>query len=68
METFKQTSDALYDRHHYKLVYSNNQSITLDSWEELRQCWFNTPPLLKSHVEVLDIPNKKRKKSNGGFK
>ena len=68
MKTFKQTSDALYDRHHYKLVYSNNQSIILDSWEELRRCWFDTPTLLKSHVEVLDIPNKKTKKSNGGFK
>ena len=24
-ETFKQTSDKLYDRHNYKLVYSNGQ-------------------------------------------
>jgi hypothetical protein len=26
--------------------------------------WFSTPPLFKSHVEVLD----KNKKSKGGFK
>jgi len=66
---FTQTCDKLYDRHHYKMVYSNNQSVVVDSWEKVRQLWWETPSNLTSHVEVLDIFNQNKKyKSNGGFK
>ena len=65
---FAQTSDEPYDRHQYRLVYSNKQSTIFDSWEELRYEWFSTPLQFKSHVEVLDKSNIKKKKTNGGFK
>ena len=65
---FAQTSDEPYDRHQYRLVYSNKQSKIFDSWEELRYEWFNTPSQFKSHIEVLDKSNIKKKKTNGGFK
>ena len=65
-EFFRQTSDEPYDRHNYRLIYSNNQSIIVESYEEVRQEWFNTPALFKSHIEVLD--KKQKKKSKGGFK
>jgi len=66
-EWFEQTSDKPYDRHQYQLTYSNNQSKVFDTWEELRNVWWNTPAQFLSHVEVLDRKQSK-KKSNGGFK
>jgi len=62
MKTFKQTSDELYDRQHYKLVYSNGESIILDNYEDVQVRWFQTPTQLLSHVEVID------KQPNKGFK
>jgi hypothetical protein len=61
---FAQTSDAPYNRHQYRFVYSNNQSKIFDSWEEAMEAWFNTPAQFSSHIDVLD----KNKKSQGGFK
>ena len=60
---FTQTCDKPYDRHHYKMVYSNNQSIVVDSWEKVRQVWWETPANFASHIEVIDIvqTNKKSK-------
>ena len=68
LEWFAQTSDEPYDRHQYRFVYSNDQSRIFDSWEQVQQEWFTTPALLASHIEVLDKPNIKKKKTNGGFK
>ena len=64
LEWFKQTSDEPYDRHQYKFVYSNDQSVIFDSWEQAQHEWFTTSALFKSHIEVLD----KKQKSKGGFK
>ena len=66
-EFFKQTSDKPYDRHWYEFVYSNGQYLVFESWEEVRNEWFNTAPQFKSYVNVID-PIQKKKKSNGGFK
>ena len=62
-----QTSDEPYDRHHYRFVYSNEQSIIFESYEQAQQEWFNTPTMFKSRIEVLDIKDKKQK-LKGGFK
>ena len=51
---FTQTSYTLYDRHDYKMVYTNNQSVVVDSWEQVRQLWWETPLQFQSHIEVLD--------------
>ena len=64
LEWFAQTSDEPYDRHQYRFVYSNDQSIVFDSWEQVQSEWLTTPALIKSHIEVLD----KKQKSKGGFK
>jgi len=61
---FRQTSDKPYDRHNYRYYYKDNTSIVLDSYEEVMEKWFNTPSILKSHIEVLD----KKKKTTKGFK
>tara|TARA_Y100000004_G_C8651009_1_gene301134 strand:- start:79 stop:306 length:228 start_codon:yes stop_codon:yes gene_type:complete len=64
---FTQTSNKSYDRHRYELVFVNGQSEEYDSWESIRGRWFEVPPQFTSHVNVLDLKQKK-KKSNGGFK
>ena len=64
---FAQTSEEPYDRHNYRLHFSTGESIIVESYEQIYEKWFNTPALLKSHIEVLD-KKQKNKKSNGGFK
>ena len=58
-ETFKQTSDKLYDRHNYKLVYSNGQEVIYDNYQDVQESWWNTPSDFVSHIEVLDKKDKK---------
>ena len=65
---FAQTSDIPYDRHHYRFVYSDGQSKIFESYDQAQQEWFNLPTVFKSHIEVLDIKNKKQKNLKGGFK
>jgi hypothetical protein len=62
METFTQTSTEPYDKHHYKLVYSNSESVVFKTYLEIQEAWWNTPSDFLSHVEVLD------KKQPRGFK
>ena len=68
LEWFAQTSDEPYDRHHYRFVYSDGQSKIFESYERAQEEWFNLPTVFKSHIEVLDIKNKKQKNLKGGFK
>ena len=65
---FTQTSDLPYDRHHYKIYYHGGEIKIVESWEEVQEIWWNTISQFISHVDVLDIPNNKNKKPNGGFK
>ena len=58
-ETFKQTSDKPYLRHHYKLVYSNGQAVVFDNYADVQAAWFQTPSEFVSHIEVLDVKEKK---------
>jgi hypothetical protein len=65
METFKQTSDDPYDRHDYKLVFSDGKTLVFDNYEDLQLVWFQSPWQFLSHVEVLD--KKKKKTKSKGF-
>jgi hypothetical protein len=65
METFKQTSDDPYDRHDYKLVFSDCKTLVFDNYEDLQLVWFQSPWQFLSHVEVLD--KKKKKTKSKGF-
>ena len=59
---FSQTSDGLYDRHHYKIV-CNNKSFVVESWNEVQEWWWNNchSPTFNAVVHVLDKPKKKPK-------
>jgi hypothetical protein len=58
MQTFQQTSDEPYLRHHYKLVWEDGDWITVDNYQDVHQLWHQYPGA--THVEVLDIPQKSK--------
>ncbi len=62
---FEQTSEKLYDRHDYKLIFSNGKSKVFDNYEDLRHAWWETPSQFLTTVEVLD--KKTEKKTSKGF-
>jgi hypothetical protein len=51
---FQQTSDEPYDRHNYKVVLLNGQSVVVDAWDLAQSIWFQQPSQFLSHIEVLD--------------
>jgi|TARA_B100001939_G_scaffold318152_1_gene305353 hypothetical protein len=51
---FQQTSDEPYDRHNYKVVLINGQSVVVDAWDLAQAIWFQQPGQFLSHIEVLD--------------
>ena len=63
---FSQTSDKLYDRHHYKIVCPT-KTFVVESWDEVQEYWWNNchSSLFDGTViHVLDKPKPKAK----GFK
>tara|TARA_B100000003_G_scaffold162775_1_gene148660 strand:+ start:219 stop:440 length:222 start_codon:yes stop_codon:yes gene_type:complete len=61
---FTVTSDEPYDRHDYKVIRKDGETMVVDSWELAREIWWNTPSFSLSHIEVLDKKTNKKK----GFK
>ena len=35
------TSDEPYDRHNYKVIRNDGESVVVDSWELAREIWWN---------------------------
>ena len=61
---FTVTSDEPYDRHDYKIIRKDGETMVVDSWELAREIWWNTPSFSLSHIEVLDKKTNKKE----GFK
>ena len=38
---FTETSDGLYDRHDYKIIGKNGESIVVDNWQTVQEVWWN---------------------------
>ena len=59
---FSQTCNKPYDRHHYKIV-CQNKSFVVESWDQVKEWWWNNCHLPKfdAVVHVLDKPKKKPK-------
>jgi hypothetical protein len=53
LQVFTQTSNEPYLRHHYKIVLTNNQTITVDNYHDVHVYWSSIPYELRSHVEVI---------------
>ena len=62
---FSQTSDELYDRHHYKIVSKHYATFIVESWDEVQEWWWNNCrlPTFDAVVHVIDKPQLKK-----GFK
>jgi hypothetical protein len=68
-EFFQQTSDEPYNRHDYKLVYTDGTSKVFDDHQDFMSTWFQTANMFLSHGEVLDKPVKQKTKTKTrGFK
>ena len=60
METFTQTSDKPYDRHHYKVVFKGGNEVYCESWETANELWWRWLQMKAiDRIEVLDRPIKK---------
>ena len=66
IEWFEQTSDGLYDRHDYEIVYSNSQSVIVDSWDAVEIVVLKHHLSFVSHIEVLDKKPPKSKSKDLG--
>jgi hypothetical protein len=65
LQWFEQTSNEPYNRHDYKLVYTNGETKVFEEHQDFMVAWFQYPKQLLSHGEVLDKKVKKTK--SGGF-
>ena len=55
MTFFTETSNAPYDRHHYKIICKDNSTKVLESWQEVQELWWNKRILI-DRIEVNDKP------------
>ena len=57
IKTFTQTSDGLYDRHNYKIVFKGGRKeIYCESWEGTQAIWFQWAAMRAiDYIEVCDI-------------
>jgi len=66
LQCFDKTSNEIYNRHDYKLVYTNGENKVFENHQDFMAAWFQYPKHLLSHGEVLDKKVKNKTKS-GGF-
>ena len=62
---FEQSCSKEYDRHDYKVVGKNGDSVVVDDYMKAREIWWNRKNFL-SHIEVVD--KKPVKEKSKGFK
>ena len=63
IKTFRQTSDAPYDRHHYVLYYKDGKQTVFDDWLNVQAKWFEQCQLnTLDRVEVIDKIKRKQPK------
>jgi len=63
IKSFKLHCEKPYDRHDYKVVYSDGTYQFFDNYEDAQLLWWNRSGNFLSHVEVLD-----KKQKSKGFK
>ena len=57
---FSQTCFKPYDRHKYKLIFTNGRTVVYDDYMDCQAAWFQTSEMFLGHVEVLDRKSKYR--------
>ena len=61
---FEQTCYKDYDRHRYKVVSKNGESVVVGDYMMAQEIWWNKKMFL-SHIEVLDVKVKPKTKTKG---
>ena len=51
---FSQTCDKPYNRHKYKLFFTNGRTQVYSDYVDCQAAWFETAEMFLSHVEVMD--------------
>ena len=46
---FSQTSNKMYDEHHYKVVTKTGDATVVDNWEDAAYIWWNKEKNSLSH-------------------
>lgn len=59
-ETFKCTSDAPYDRHHYEIVLKSGKKVFFDNWEDTQGYWFVNSQI-PDFLDLITVLDKKKK-------
>ena len=64
LKTFTTYCDKPYDRHHYKIIFKDGKSVTVDEYELARMLWYQS----RDDVVSMDVVDYKTKKKGGeGF-
>jgi hypothetical protein len=63
-QTFKVTSEALYDRHDYEVVLKNRKKVFFDNWEDTLEYWWSNRQI-PDFLDLIIVKNKKKIKSKG---
>jgi hypothetical protein len=61
-QSFKLHCEKPYDRHDYKIVYSDGKEVIVDNYEDAQLIWFQQSGYFLSHIEVLN-----KKQQSKGF-
>ena len=54
MAYFEQTCNKLYDRHQYKITFSNGREQLFSDYDTMRNFWFTHSQMSKMIVSVVD--------------
>ena len=59
MEVFERTSYDLYDKHQYKLKFTDGKVVIFDNYEDVISLWMRN----YEHCDIIEVLDKKVKKS-----
>lgn len=58
MDRFERTSDSPYDKHQYKLKFSNGKSLIIDNYQDVIDIWMSS-----SNCDIIEVLDRKKQKS-----
>ena len=66
-DTFTQTSDAPYDRHHYQICLKSGKTVFFDDWSAAHEYWW-VHCQIPDYLDVIKVLDKKKLKTKvNGF-
>ena len=59
--TFSQTSNAPYDRHHYEILLKTGKTVFFDDWSAAHEYWWSHCQI-PNYLDVVKVLDKKKNK------